>query len=51
MYSLNCSYYEKSFDTLDELIEDVMNSGMDPCYEVTKDGVGMEQELIEFIQF
>jgi hypothetical protein len=51
MYSLDCSYYKKEFSTLEELIEDVTINGMDPCYEVTKDGVGMEQELIDFIQF
>lgn len=51
MYSLDCNYYTKEFPTLEELIEDVMTNGMDPCYEVTKNGIGMKQELIDFIQF
>ena len=51
MYSLNCDYYTKEFPTLEELIDDVMTSGMDPCYEVTKDGVGMQEELIDFMEF
>lgn len=38
MYSLNCSYYKKEFTTIDELIEDVLSSGMDPNYEITRDG-------------
>jgi hypothetical protein len=51
MYSLDCNYYEKEFPTLEALIDDVMSSGMDPCYEVTKNGVGIKEELINFIQF
>jgi len=51
MYGLDCKYYTKKFPTLDAIIEDVLVSGMDPCHEVTKDGVGMEEELIDFIQF
>lgn len=38
MYSLNCSYYTKEFTTIDELIEDILSSGMDPNYEITRDG-------------
>lgn len=38
MYSLDCSYYTKEFTTIEELIEDVLSSGMDPNYEITRDG-------------
>jgi hypothetical protein len=38
MYSLNCSFYTKSFKTLDALIDDVLSTGMDPNYEITRDG-------------
>jgi hypothetical protein len=51
MYSLNCEYYVKNFETLDELIDDVISSGMDPNYEITKNGKGTGEELIEFIVF
>jgi len=51
MYSLDCSYYQKSFSTLDELINDVITSGMDPNYEITKDGVGIGDQAIDLIQF
>ena len=43
MYSLNCDYYSKEFKTLNELISDVINSGMDPNYEVTYNGKGMNE--------
>ena len=51
MYGLECNYYTKSFETLDELIEDVTINGMDPNYEVTKDGKGIGENAIDFIQF
>ena len=50
MWSLKCSYYTKQFDTLDELIEDIMTSGMDPNYEVTRNGKGIGEEAVDFIQ-
>jgi hypothetical protein len=37
-YGLKCSYYTKTFPTLDELIEDIVISGMDPNYKITVDG-------------
>jgi hypothetical protein len=51
MYSLKCDYYTKEFPTLDELIDDVMTSGMDPNHEVTRDGRGTGEDAIDFIQF
>lgn len=38
MYSLKCNYYEKEFATIDELLRDVLDSGMDPNFEITFDG-------------
>jgi hypothetical protein len=51
MYSLKCDYYTKGFPTLEELIADVTTSGMDPNYEVTRDGQGIGEEAADFIQF
>jgi hypothetical protein len=51
MYSLNCSYYEREFNTLNELLDDVVFSGMDPNYEITKDGVGTGEMVSDIIQF
>ena len=50
-YSLNCSYYDKEFDSIDELIDDIGSSGMDPNYEITKNGVGTGEMVIDLIQF
>ena len=51
MYSLNCDYYQKEFNYLHELIDDVLMSGMDPNYEITKNGVGIKEMLNEIIGF
>ena len=50
MYSLKCSYYDKSFRSIEELIDDVISSGMDPNYEITYNGKGTGEELISLIQ-
>ena len=41
MYSLNCNYYDKKFISIEELIQDIMDSGMDPNYEITFNGKKM----------
>ena len=51
MYSLNCSYYTKSFTTLNELIDNVTISGMDPNYEITRDGKGIGENAIDYLVF
>jgi len=51
MYSLDCSYYTAEFETLDELIEAATINGMDPNYEITRDGKGTGEYVIDLIQF
>ena len=51
MYSLDCSYYDKEFKTIDELVNDVMSSGMDPNYEVTKNGECTGEFVIDLMVF
>jgi hypothetical protein len=50
MYSLDCSYYDKKFDTIDELLDDIIESGMDPNYLITKDGVPQQEHAWDLIQ-
>lgn len=38
MYSLDCTYYTREFATIDELLGDIVLSGMDPNYEITRNG-------------
>ena len=49
MYSLSCIYYNKEFPTLEGLIKGVMEDGMDPNYEVVKNGEGIGESLCDFI--
>lgn len=51
MYSLNCSYYTREFSTLNELIDDVVFSGMDPNYEITKNGIGTGEMVSDIIPY
>ena len=51
MYSLDANYYKKEFPTISELIADVTSSGMDPSYEITRDGVPTGECAIDLIQF
>ena len=51
MYSLDCDYYKKKFETLEELIGDVIISGMDHHKEVTEDGIGICELALDFLSF
>jgi hypothetical protein len=51
MYSLNCGYFVEEFNTLDELIYYVEQVGMDPNYEITRNGKPTGEYLIEHIVF
>ena len=51
MYSLNCEYYEKEFNYLHELIDDVLMSGMDPNYEIIRNGKPTGELVIDLIGF
>jgi hypothetical protein len=51
MYSLDCDYYTKQFSSIDELLSDIVLSGMDPNYVITYNGVTIAYKAIELIQF
>ena len=50
-YSLDCSYYFKSFMTIEGLLEDIAQCGMDPNYEITYMGEGTGEEAIDLMVF
>ena len=51
MYSLKCNYYSKKFNSINELVDDIVVSGMDPNYSITKDGEDIGEQAIDFISF
>ena len=50
-YSLDCPYYTRTFSTLDDLLRDIIMTGMDPDYEITVNGKGIGQAAVEFLQY
>lgn len=51
MYSLDCDYFTKDFPTIGDLINYIIESGMDPNYEITKNGKPTGSQAIDLIQF
>ena len=49
-YSLDSSYYTKSFGSISALIEDVQSSGMDPNTEVLKNGKLTGEKLFDLME-
>ena len=49
MYSL--ANLKQEFNSIDELVNYVMESGADPNYEILKDGKGIGEQVIDLIQF
>jgi hypothetical protein len=48
---VECGYYSKEFNTVGELIDDVMSSGMDPNYYITKNGVNIGEMVSDYIVY
>ena len=51
LFSLDCKYFDKKFSSIGKLVDYVVSSGMDPDYEITKNGVPTGEDLIDLIQF
>ena len=49
-YSLDCPYYTDEWDTIDELLDDIISSGMDPNYKITRDGKKTGDTAFNLIQ-
>ena len=51
VYTLKCSYYTKQFNSIDELVNDVIMSGMDPNKVIMRNGKSTGEKVIDLIQF
>ena len=49
MYSLDCSYYTREFSTIEELLSDIILSGMDPNYNITLNGKSTGEIAIDLM--
>ena len=50
-YSLDCSYFVNEFKSINELVDYVVDNGMDPNYEITTNGNPTGEMVIDLIQF
>tara|TARA_Y100000361_G_C11002090_1_gene259849 strand:+ start:265 stop:438 length:174 start_codon:yes stop_codon:yes gene_type:complete len=48
-WGLLSSYFNEEFDSLNELLEYIVDCGVCPNQEVTKNGEGIGEDAIEFI--
>jgi hypothetical protein len=51
MYSLNCSYFTAQFKTVEDLIAHILLVGMDPNYEITRNGKSTGELAADYIIF
>jgi hypothetical protein len=49
MYSLNCEWYPNQFSSIEKLIDAILESGMDPNYEITFNGVDTGEFASDFL--
>lgn len=50
MYTLDCDYYTKSFSTLIELLNDILDSGMDPNHTILKNNIPTGETAWDLIE-
>lgn len=48
-YGLKCSYYKKQFNSIQELVDDIILSGMDPNYMITYGGKSIGEKATAYI--
>ena len=51
MYSLKCSYFDKEFDLITDLLKYIAEYGMDPNYEITRNGQGIGENAFDLMEF
>lgn len=51
MFTLDCNYYNKTFNSFVDLINDVVESGMDPNVEIVYNGEPSGEFPIDYIVF
>lgn len=38
MWTIDCEYYDQEWESLDELLDDIISTGMDPNYDIMRNG-------------
>ena len=50
-YTIDCTYYIKSFNNIDDLVDDITMSGQDPNYEILLNGTNTGEQVIDLMTF
>lgn len=50
-FSVDCPYYKKEFDTIEELVEAVINDGVDPCLPLLINGKPTGETVEAYLTF
>jgi hypothetical protein len=51
MYSLDLPYYKKEFNSFEELMDDVIVSGVDPNCYITENGKSIGEKAVEHLTY
>jgi len=49
-YSLNCKSFKEKFNSIDTLLDYIKDSGADPNYEITENGVGINETAWDYLE-
>ena len=50
-YTIDCTYYTKSFNNINDLVDDITISGQDPNYEILLNDIKTGEQIIDLITF
>ena len=50
-YTIDCTYYTKSFNNIDDLVDDITISGQDPNYDILLNGTNTGEQVINLMTF
>lgn len=50
-YTIDCTYYTKSFNNIYDLVDDITISGQDPNYEILFNGKKTGEQIIDIMTF
>ena len=50
-YTIDCNYYNKRFNNIDDLIDNIITLGIDPNYNIILNGRKTGEQIIDLITF
>ncbi len=50
MYSLDCEYFKAEFKSVNDLLDYIIQTGMDPNYKITRNGKSIGEKASDYIK-